>query len=363
MWWFATLRAPWPDDRPCAGLGLCFHGGCATQSAVEAAVNADSSQTIAPELLEHRLLLFTGKGGVGKSTLTAALAIEAAARGHRPLVVELSHRATMRSVFGVDAVGFSPRPVGHGVHAMSVEMDQAVLEYMAEHMPSRWMAKAIASNQVLERLFKAMPAVGEISTVNVVRRLEAEIDESGRPRWSPILVDLDATGHALMFLELRQVVGHLMGAGPMRRLLDEVAELFADPKRTRLNLVTLPDELPVTETLELHGRLAKARSVAFGRIFVNRVPHTGLEGSSALIEELHEAALRQGDSELIADASFARVSLAAERHARRQIERLREQVDVAVVELPQLTAARMGIEELREIGNLGLQPVQSMGAR
>jgi arsenite/tail-anchored protein-transporting ATPase len=306
------------------------------------------------ELLDHRYLLFTGKGGVGKSTLTAALAIEAAARGLRPLVVELGHRATMRSVFGVDAVGFTPRAVGHGVHAMSVEMDQAVLEYMAQHMPSRRMARAIVGNQVLERLFRAMPAVGEIATVNALHRLEAERDAAGRPRWAPILVDLDATGHALMFLELRQVVAHLMGAGPMRRLVDDMAEAFADPRRTRLNLVTLPDELPVTETLELHARLRDAGSVAFGRVFVNRVPQTGLVGLRAGVEALRQGAEHSGDGELMADAELAVRALEAEQAARGQIDRLREQLPVPIVELPRLVAARLRPADLHRLGTAAL---------
>jgi len=320
------------------------------------AVNAATSMT-GEELLARRFLLFTGKGGVGKSTLTAALAVAAAERGHSPLVVELGHRATMRSVFGVDEIGFRPRDVGQGVHAMSVEMDQAVVEYMAQHVPSRRLARAIVSNQVLERLFKAMPAVGEIATINALHRLEAERDDQGRPRWSPILVDLDATGHALMFLELREVVGHLMGAGPMRRLIDDMADLFADPARTRLNLVTLPDELPVTETLELHARIQGTGSVGFGRVFVNRVPHTGLRPAAATVERLRAAAERAGDRALQADAEFAHRALATEQHARRQIERLHA-AGLEVVELPRLSAARMTADDLRHLGRVacGLVP-------
>jgi arsenite-transporting ATPase len=317
-------------------------------------VASSPEPSIGLDLLDHRFLLFTGKGGVGKSTVTAALAIEAAARGMRPLVVELGHRATMRSVFGVDAVGFVPRGVGHGVHAMSVEMEQAVVEYMAQHVPSRRLARAIASNQVLERLFRAMPAVGEIATINALHRLEAERDPTGRPRWAPILVDLDATGHALMFLELRQVVSHLMGAGPMRRLVDEMAETFADPRRTRLSLVTLPDELPVTETLELYERLHHAGSVTFGRVFVNRVPSTGLRGLEGAVAALRGAAARGGDAELSADAELAVRALDDERAARRQIERLREQLPVPIALLPRLTAVRMQVADLRRLGAMAL---------
>lgn len=326
------------------------------------AASDQASAAAEVDLLGHRFLLFTGKGGVGKSTLTAALAIEAAARGQRPLVVELGHRATMRSVFGVDAVGITPRPVGHGVHAMSVEFEQSVVEYMVQHIPSRRTARAIVGNPVLDRLFKAMPAVGEIATISILRQREAEVGEDGRPRWSPILVDLDATGHALMFLELREVVRHLMGAGPMRRLVDEMATLFADPKRTRLNLVTLPEELPVTETLELHERLQRTGSAAFGRIFVNRVPSTGLVGAEDQVQRLYDAAAQRGDHELLADASFARTALDNERRARAQVDRLRSELPLPIVELPRLSASRLTGDELRGLGRAALEPMAAKEA-
>ena len=308
------------------------------------------------DLLGHRFLLFTGKGGVGKTTVVAGIAVEAAARGRRPLIVELGHRASMRSVFRAPEIGFTPRAVGHGVHAMSVDIDLAVVDYMADHIPSKRIAKAIATNKVLERLFKAMPAVGEIATVNVLRKLEAGKDGSGRPQWDPILVDLDATGHALMFLELRQVVGGVMGAGPMRRLVDEVADMFADPQMTRLNLVTLPAELPVTETAELYQRLAAQRSVSFGRLFVNRVPLDALPpGSDANIQRIAAAAVAGGDVELAADAHFAARAQADLAEGKRQIERLATLVPLPPVLLRQRSAARLDPADLREIGAMALQ--------
>ena len=145
----------------------------------------------------------------------------------------------------------------------------------------------------------------------------------------------------------------------MRRLVDEVADTFADPRRTRLNLVTLPEELPVSETLELHQRIRAARSVAFGRIFVNRVPTTGLLGAEARVEALHEAARSQGDPELLADAVFARAALDNERRARAQIDRLREHLALPVVELPRLVASRLSGDELRALGRAALAPVRA----
>ncbi len=321
---------------------LSFPAGCATWLAVESPQSA---------LLQRRFVLMTGKGGVGKTTLVAALAVHAATLGMRPLVVELGHRESMRSVFGVDDIGFKPRDVGLGVHAMSVDVDVAVLDYMMQHIPSRRVAKGIVNNKVLERLFAAMPAVGEIATINKLRQLEAETNDSGQRRWGPIFVDLDATGHALMFLELRSVIENIMGAGPMKRLVEETADMLADPNITRLCLVATPAELPVTETIELYGKLQGQGTVTFGSVFANRMPQVALSDADvAALDEVETAAKAVGRDDVIADVAWARTALHQLKAAREQIQRLRDAVPLPIVELPHLPATRMDQAVLSRLG-------------
>ncbi len=228
-----------------------------------------------------RLSFFTGKGGVGKSTVVAALATEARRRGMRPLVVELGHRASMQAVFDVRHIGHDPVEVERGVFATNVELDRALEDYVARHVPVRSLARRISSSGSLRRFFAAAPAVGEVLTL---MRLEQLLEQD----FAPILVDLDATGHALMFLGLPAVFEGLVPTGPVRRLLDDFSQLLRDERRSQLHLVTLPAQLPVQETMELHARLVAEHRIRLGTLFVNRVLPAPLDRESRLaLSEVH----------------------------------------------------------------------------
>jgi len=217
-----------------------------------------------------RLELVTGKGGVGKTTLCAALALDAARNGQRPLVVELSRRASLTSVFGKE-LGHEARDMGHGVHALSVDVEEALVGYLATHLRVRSVARKIIGSRALSGFLDAAPAVAEVATYHYLASLLAE-EERGTPLWDPIFVDLDATGHALMFLGLPDVLDGLLGQSPLRGLVETFSEVLRDPEQTALHLVTLPRELPVEETEELSARLRAEERVALGELFVNRMP-------------------------------------------------------------------------------------------
>ena len=148
---------------------------------------------------------------------------------------------------------------------MQLEFDGALTDYMNEHVKVPRLARRVLSNQALRRFFEAAPAVGEIATLNKLSALERE-RQGATPRWDPILVDLDATGHALMLLNLAKVMDGLVGDGPLRRLLDGFSILLNDPRKTMLNLVTLPRDLPAQETVELYERLCSDHRIARGAL-------------------------------------------------------------------------------------------------
>lgn len=311
-------------------------------------------------LLDRRLLLFTGKGGVGKTTLVASLALEAARRGRRPLVVELGHRASLEAVFDVDTINYTPVEVGRGVHAMNLDFESALAEYFEQHIPVKRVARTINRNKTLQKFFHAAPSVSEVSTLNKLSTLEAERGPGGGYRWDPIFVDLDATGHAVMLLNLPAVMDGLIGEGPMRRLVDGFTKLLTDPKRTVLNLVTLPLELPAQETVELHERLVGHHSVPLGALFVNQVPQRPLgPKQAALLDRLEHRSREVGIATLVDDVAIARRAMRYHANARGQINRLLRDVDMPMVELPLIPSRMLDIDTVAELGRNALELLES----
>jgi arsenite-transporting ATPase len=303
-----------------------------------------------PTLLDRRLLLFTGKGGVGKTTCVAALALEAARMGRRPLIVELGHRASMEGVFGVPEITYAPREVGKGVWAMNLDFESALEEYFIEHIPVKRVARTIMRNKTLQKFFHAAPSVAEVAILNKISALEAE-REGMRPRWDPIFVDLDATGHAIMLLNLPSVMRGLIGDGPLRRMVDGFSSLLKDPRKTLLSLVTLPRELPAQETVELYQRLHKQRDVELGLLFVNQVPERPLSPNQAgWLDRVGQRASEVGMTTLVDDIALARRAMRQHSNARAQISRMRKDIAMPLVELPMLFNASLSLAGLAELG-------------
>jgi anion-transporting ArsA/GET3 family ATPase len=211
----------------------------------------------------------------------------------------------------------------------------------------------------LQRFFYSAPAISEIATLNKLSALERDRRPDGGPTWDPILVDLDATGHALMLLNLPSVMDGLIGDGPMRRLVDGFSDLLTDPLRTVLSLITLPRELPATETRELYARLQSEHEVPLGVLFVNQVPEVPIaEESLALMDGLSERARAKGDSELLEDLHVTRRMIAWRDNARAQVEMLRESIGLPLVELPMLSEAHFDIDAVDRVGRIAVEALK-----
>lgn len=289
--------------------------------------------------LERRLQLFTGKGGTGKTTLVAALALAHAARAKKPLVVELGHRASLARVLAVSAVGPEPCDVGQGVYATNLDVRHATEALVRRTLPSRVTARAMRSGPI-RTFLDAAPGVGEVATLD---RLAHFVDETD---FDPILVDGDATGHTRMLFALHGVLEGLGVGGPLAAILDRISGVFASPALAAVHIATLPTSLATEETIELRDELRAGGRIALGHVLLGRVEGAELAGRDPLALEALEA--RLAPAAIASAVALLRVGTERAAHAVALQRRLAKHGITALVvpERAEGTLDRRGLEAL-----------------
>jgi anion-transporting ArsA/GET3 family ATPase len=312
---------------------------------------------------QSHVLVVAGKGGVGKTTMSAALAKMAAGVGKSVLIVELEGKSGITAAFGRDGdlpyeevLLLSPDvPDGTGgpgdsggstgsVRARRLTPDDALVEYLEDHGLRR-VSKRLARSGVLDVVSTAIPGIRDVLVLGKVKQLE-------RDRAADlILVDAPATGHAMTFLTSASGMVSAARGGPLRTQAQDVVELLSDPARCRVVLVTLPEELPVAETIESAYTLEDKAGVQLGPVIVNACDPepTGLDRTAA------DAAAAAGVSlaaDHLAALEEAR-SFRLDRHAvsTEQIERLRRDLPLPQLLVPALDSASIGSVQTRELAD------------
>ncbi|MCB9545600.1 MAG: ArsA family ATPase [Myxococcales bacterium] len=225
-----------------------------------------------PPLLQRRFVLVTGKGGVGKSTVSAVLARLSARAGRRTLVCELNTRERIPGLFGRPPVGGEVTRIGENLWSVNIQPDMAMEEYALMKLRFRTLYRFVFENPVVRNMVRIIPGVHHLLMMGKAFNHEREVEADGRPTWDTIIVDAPATGHGLTFFQLPRVIRDAVPAGNLHREAADMWALLTDPRRTAVHLVTLPEELPVRETLELHGRLTRDLGMPLGHLFVNMMP-------------------------------------------------------------------------------------------
>ncbi|HMG27734.1 MAG TPA: ArsA family ATPase [Acidimicrobiia bacterium] len=310
----------------------------------------------APDLLGRRLLFFTGKGGVGKSTVTAATALLAADRGQRVLVVEADAKGAIPGHLEQPTVGFEPREVYPGVCAMAMRTEDSLKEYLKLNLRVPVLGRLGPLARVLDFVATAAPGVKEILTVGKVCW---EVRESieGRADWDLVVVDAAATGHIIGQLDAPRAIQDLVSVGMVREQTDWMVELLSDASVTGLNIVATPEEMPVNETIELVQRARVELSVPLGAVVVNRVlpelfTHADEETFEALRGDDAGAVLtaRVGPgSTAVLDAARLAVSLRRTRVA--HLAELRQSVELPMLYLPYLFVRDQGLRVTKMVAD------------
>lgn len=294
-----------------------------------------------------RVVIVAGKGGVGKTTVTAALARAAARQGRRALIVEVEGKSGLANMYGAEDLGYdevtlaeADDPPGSGdVRARTLTPDEAMLEYLESHGLSR-VAKRLVSSGAIDTLATAAPGIKDILVLGKVKQLERETDVD------LIVLDAPAAGHAITFLRAARGLLDAVRVGPIHNQAAEVMEMLTDAERCQVVLVTLPEETPVNELIETAYNLEDQVGVALGPVVVNGLypDRPGLEIDPVTAAAEAGVGLRTGEAEaLTAAADFRRhrVQLQTE-----QVARLADQLPLPQLRLPFLFGAELGPAEL-----------------
>ena len=210
---------------------------------------------VVEELLDKRLVIVTGKGGVGKSTLAAALALESAREGRRTLVCEVNAKERVSQLLGHSPVGPELTHLEDNLWAVNVRPQEAMREYALMILKFEGLYSAVFENKVVQYFLRFIPSLQELVLLGKILYHLKERRPDGSWRFQRVVIDAPATGHAVTFFSVPQVLLDTLPPGSMANEAKWMRDFLVDPAITAAVLVCLPEELPVNETLELHDVL------------------------------------------------------------------------------------------------------------
>lgn len=303
---------------------------------------------------QARVMIVAGKGGVGKTTVSAAVAGMASRAGLRTLIVEVDGASGLGALYGRnepldyrEVVLVPGSPARGEISARTLTPDDALIEYLEDHGLAR-ISRRLTSTGSLEVVATAIPGIKDLLVMGKVKQLERRMaaGEAGSP--DLIVVDAPAAGHAVTFLAGAHGVLEAAATGPLRTQATDVVGLITDPTRCQVLLVTLPEETPVNEIVETAFRLEDTAGVQLAPIVVNRrYPHLDLAVDAATAGK--EAQVALSDAEILALDSAARFRRRRQALQDEQVERLRRKLPLPQLTIPHLFTTEIGADGLESL--------------
>jgi anion-transporting ArsA/GET3 family ATPase len=300
-----------------------------------------------PSLDDKRFLIVTGKGGVGKTTVCAAEAMAMAGRGKRVLVAMCNAKERLSVMLGSDVVTDEVSIVAPNMWAVNMDPEKALEEYGILTLKSRILYRTLFDNKYVRTFLRAVPGMHEWAMLGKAWWHTTERNDDGSWKYDIVILDAPATGHGLDMLRVPKVILDVVPPGLLRRDAERAWAMFQDPKTCAIVLVTLPEEMPTTETVELARALTQELGLAVSKVVVNGVlpPLFSREEREALEALPAFEPKTRGDAAVLAAVHRA----TRERVQAASLNRLSKELPVAPAFLPLLFEDAARPSAIREL--------------
>jgi anion-transporting ArsA/GET3 family ATPase len=283
--------------------------------------------------MDKRLVVVTGKGGVGKTTVAAALGLLAARQGRRTVVCEVAQQERLAGLFGARDVGHDEVELAPGLFSVSVQPERAMHEWLRHQLKSGALAGLLGHSRLFGYLTAAAPGVTELVTVGKVWDLAQVERRTGGSPFDLVIMDAPATGHALALLRAPRTYANIARVGPIARQAGSIDAFLRDSSATGVLSVALPEEMPVNETVDLEQRLAGDLGMDVDQVVAN-----GVLPARFTAADVRRLRSLDGQGTKAAQAAVTSALVEHRRAAgqQEQLERLRAEARAPVTTLPYL---------------------------
>jgi anion-transporting ArsA/GET3 family ATPase len=298
-------------------------------------------------LFDKQLVIIAGKGGVGRTTVAAAMAIASAHKGKRVLLAQTKSKERLSRLFGVPPVGTELARLRDRLWGVNMTPAAALREYGAMVLRSEFIARQVLENKVSRAFLHAIPGLEDYSMLGKVWFHTTET-EDGKKKWDQVILDGPATGHLITMLQIPQAILDAVPEGPLTRPAQAAVDLLRDPKRTSMTIVTLAEDLPSNEAIELSRKATEKLGVTLGPLVVNALypPRFATGVSARALAALPENVDDDGLQPLV---TSARTAQRRRELNDRYLERLRTEVPVPQAHLPYLFTADFGPKAVEDL--------------
>jgi anion-transporting ArsA/GET3 family ATPase len=221
-------------------------------------------------IFDRRLILVCGKGGVGRSTVAATIAMMCAKRGRTTLLYQTNANDRIGGTFGGAPIGTAIREIAPRLAAVNTNPAAALAEYGMMILKLKTVYEMVFENRVTRAFLRAIPGLDDYALLGKAW-FHTEEERRGKPAWDTLVFDMPASGHSLSMLRIPWVILDTVPEGPLTRDARQIKALLTDPARTATVLVTLAEEMPVNEARELDGKLRDPLGIVPQLIAVNQV--------------------------------------------------------------------------------------------